>query len=263
MKLIPIVEGTLSTFVDGSGDPVLFVHGFPLDHTMWIEQLAAFAWSHQVIAPDLRGFGRSTITSGCVSMEEMADDCVRVLDALDVTRPITLVGLSMGGYVAWQFARKYPERMAKLVVCDTRSFADSPEGRETRLKMAAHVIEHGPAAVAEAMPAKIFAPAMFQEQPQVVAATKAVIAGTHPQGIAAAQLGMAARPDMTSFLATIRVPTLVVCGEHDAISPPDEMRAIAAKIPQAEFALIAEAGHMAPLERPGEFNRALRRFLAG
>jgi pimeloyl-ACP methyl ester carboxylesterase len=263
---------TLSTttihYVDrGRGLPVVLVHGFPLDHTMWSAQIDALASRVRVIAPDLRGFGRSPLAPGDesrgVSMERYADDLAELLDALAIREPIVLVGFSMGGYVAWQFVRKYPQRLRALVPCDTRAAADSDEARAGRLKMAEHIAEWGSGGVAEMMGPKLFAPQSFARLPAAVAEVRSVVERTAPAAIAAAQRGMAARPDMTVLLQLIRVPTLVIVGEHDALSPPEEMQSIAAAIPAAQCVVIPDAGHMTTMENPAAVNDALLRFLAG
>lgn len=263
MKTVTLGTNRFAVDDRGSGPPVLFVHGFPLDHTMWQAQCSAFESTYRVIAPDLRGFGASDVTIGTVTMEQMADDCAAILDALGVAEPVALIGLSMGGYVAWQFLRKHAARLGKLVLCDTRAAADTPQGGETRLKMAEHVLAHGTSAVAEAMLPKLFAPSTAERHPHVVDAVRQMILHAPPQGVAAAQRGMAQRLDMTAMLPTIKTQTLVICGEHDAISPLEEMRGIAADIPGARLAIIRDAGHMAPMENPLAVNAALREFLAG
>jgi 3-oxoadipate enol-lactonase len=246
----------------GRGKPLLLVHGFPLDHTMWGKQIDDLAADYRVIAPDLRGFGQSDVTAGTVNMEQMADDLATLLDGLGVAEPVTLCGLSMGGYVGWQFALRHRQRLAKLIQCDTRAVADSSEAAAGRLKTAEKVLAEGAKVVADAMLGKLFAPITAQSRPAIVEATRQVMLRTSPEGIAAALRGMAERPDVSGRLAKFDLPTLVVCGEHDAIAPPDEMRGIAEKMPQAKFALIKDAGHMAPLEQPAAVNRAIRAFLA-
>jgi pimeloyl-ACP methyl ester carboxylesterase len=265
MKTAALSKTNMAYVDEGSGAPVLLVHGFPLDHTMWDAQIAALAQQSRVIAPDLRGFGQTPLAPGDaergISMEAYADDLAELLDALAIHEPIVLVGFSMGGYVAWQFVRKYGSRLRALVQCDTKATADSDEARGGRLKMAEHVAEWGSGRVAEMMGPKLFAPATFEKQPKVVAAVRTVVERTPPAGIAAAQRGMAARPDVTSMLATINVPTLVLVGEHDAISPPAEMKDVAGAIPGAEFVVIPRAGHMTTMEEPGAVNSALVRFI--
>jgi pimeloyl-ACP methyl ester carboxylesterase len=257
---------TNMAYVDrGAGLSVLLVHGFPLDHTMWAAQIDALSGRSRVIAPDLRGFGRTPLAAGDaergISMEQYADDLVELLDALSIREPIVLVGFSMGGYVAWQFVRKYGSRLRGLVQCDTRAVADNEEGRAGRLKMAAQVAEWGSGRVAEMMGPKLCAPATFEKMPGVVAAVRKVVERTSPAGIAAAQRGMAARPDMSGLLPSIKLPTLVLVGEHDAISPPAEMKAIADAVFNSEFVMIPGAGHMTTMENPQAVNTALANFL--
>jgi pimeloyl-ACP methyl ester carboxylesterase len=254
-------------YVDrGRGAPVLLVHGFPLDHSMWAPQLDALAASHRVIAPDLRGFGRSPLgpvdPAIGITMEGYADDLAELLDVLTVREPIVLVGFSMGGYIAWQFVRKHGVRLRALALCDTRAAADNEEGRAQRIKMAEDVAEWGSARVAEIMGPKLFAPRTLQSRPEIVASVRRVVESTSPATIAAAQRGMAARPDMTHFLPQIRLPALVVVGEVDAISTREEMSRIAAGIPAAELVVIPAAGHMTTLEAPAAVNEALLRFAA-
>jgi pimeloyl-ACP methyl ester carboxylesterase len=246
----------------GRGKPLLLAHGYPLDHSMWRGQLAGLADQCRVIAPDLRGFGATEVVAGTATMEQMADDLAALLDALGIAEPVTFCGLSMGGYVAWQFALRHRERLARLVLCDTRSIADSPETITLRHKTAERVLKEGPAIAAAAIIPKLFAKRTYDEQPALIEATQQTILRTEAEGIAAALRGMAARPDVTPRLAEINVPALVVCGEHDAISPPAEMRDIASRLPRAQFIEIPQAGHMAPLEQPAAVNDAIRRFLA-
>jgi pimeloyl-ACP methyl ester carboxylesterase len=262
IQRIEIGGAALSVLDEGAGEPLVFVHGFPLDHTMWGAQSPAFAPRRRVIAPDLRGFGASEARGETVTMEGFADDLAALLDAMRIQEPVALCGLSMGGYIAFQFVRKYAARLRSLVLCDTRAGADSADTAANRLKVAEQVLAEGAEVVAQAMLPKLFGKRTLAEQPETVAALRRVMAGTKPAAIAAAQRGMAARPDSTALLPEIRVPTLVVVGAEDAIAPVDEMRGIAAAIPGAEFVVVPGAGHMAPLENPAAFNAALREFLA-
>lgn len=254
-------------YVDrGRGLPVLLVHGFPLDHTMWAAQLDALSQCCRVIAPDLRGFGRSPLgevdPARGIPMEQYADELAELLDVLAIREPIVLVGFSMGGYVAFQFVRRHDGLLRALVLCDTRAAADTEEGRAGRLKMAEHVAEWGAERVGEMMGPKLFAPRSFTTMRGAVAAVRGMVERTPPAAIAAAQLGMAVRPDATDLLPTICVPTLVLVGQHDAISPPSEMESIAAAVPGSKFVVIPEAGHMAPMENASAVNRAVAEFLA-
>lgn len=251
----------LAVYEAGEGEPLLFVHGFPLSHEMWQPQLEEFAKSHRVIAPDLRGFGSSDVTGGTVTMERFADDLRDLLDALGVPEPVTFCGLSMGGYIAWQFARKHPGRLRRLILCDTKAAADSDEARENRKRMVETALTRGAAAVADAMDEKLFARITRSERPGVVAAVRRMMEGTDPEGIAAALRGMSERPNMSEFLEKIEVPTLLIVGVEDALTPPSEMKRVAIAIMNSQLVQIPDAGHLAPLENPEPVNSAIRRFL--
>jgi 3-oxoadipate enol-lactonase len=245
----------------GTGRPVVLIHGFPLDHTMWRGQLDALSREGRLLAPDLRGFGRSVVTAGTVTMEQMADDLAAILSAAGVTEPVVFCGLSMGGYVAWQFWRRHRDRLAALILCDTRAAADTAEAAAGRLKTAEKVEREGAQVVADAMLPKLFAARAATEQPQVVEATRQTMLATPPAGIAAALRGMAQRPDMTAELPRIDVPALVVVGAEDVISPLQEMHTMADAMPRARFVEVPGAGHMAPLEAPQAVNAAMSDFL--
>lgn len=261
MKNVTVSGITLAVHDEGSGPPILFVHGFPLSHSMWRPQLEAFESDHRVIAPDLRGFGESDVTDVTVTMEQHAEDLAALLNELNVNEPIVLCGLSMGGYIAWQFLQKYPQRLRALILCDTRAIADTPDGVENRKRLAKMVFENGSAAVASAMLPNLFSPATGDRDQSVIDELRQTIAATSPQGIAAASLGMAKRPDVTSLLTSIETPTLLIVGEDDSISTPQEMKTIADAMPNARLEVIPEAGHMSPLENPRPVNAAIREFL--
>jgi len=263
MTLVNVEGMHLRVEKHGRGRPLMFVHGFPLDHSMWRSQIDAFAESHRVIAVDLCGFGASDAADGTVTMEQFADDLVAMLDVMAIDDPVVFCGLSMGGYIAWQFLSRYPDRTAALILCDTRAAADSPEAKENRRKMARLALDAGSKAVAAPMLAKLFAPSTYEQQPEIVEATRRVMAATDPIGVAAALRGMATRPDMTEMLPRISVPTLLVVGEHDVITPPEEMESMARSIPGAKLVRIPDAGHMAPLENPAAVNQVIGEFLAG
>ena len=245
----------------GRGRPIVLMHGFPLDHTMWSAQIERLAGHWRVIAPDLRGFGGSEVTCGRVTMEQFADDLAALLDALGIDEPVCLCGLSMGGYVAWDFWRKHAGRLRSLVLCDTRAAADTPETARGRLEMSARVLAEGTSFLPELMLPKLFAPATLQRKSEIVAATRETILSSDPHGVAAAAVGMAERRDASAWLEEINVPALVVVGEHDAISTVAEMRQIAAGMAAARLTVVPEAGHMSPLENPCVVNAALEEFL--
>lgn len=248
MRRLDIGNLTLNVCDQGSGPPILLVHGFPLDHTMWRPQIEQLAPARRVIAPDLRGFGASDVVPGTSSMEQFADDLARLLDRLEVREPVTFCGLSMGGYVAWQFWKRHPQKLGALVLCDTRAVADPPEVARARLVSAERVVNEGPSVLVEAMLDRLFSQHTREQRPELIESIRQTMLATPREGAAAAQRGMAARPDVTDWLEHIQVPTLVICGEHDVISPPGEMQAIARGIPRACYMEVARVGHMAPLE---------------
>jgi 3-oxoadipate enol-lactonase len=240
------------------------VHGFPLDHSMWHGQIDGLARHRRVIAPDLRGFGRSSgVEPGSVtSMDQFADDLALLLDAMGVDEPVVYCGLSMGGYIAWPFVRKHRRRLGGLILCDTRCESDAPAAAAARLENARRVMEEGSGVLAGTMLPKLFAARTLAARPELVAGIRAVIEAAPPAGVAAALRGMARRPDATAWLSEIDCPTLVVVGAEDALTTPEQMRAIAARIPQAQIVEIHDAGHIAPYEQPNAFNAAVEAFLA-
>ena len=167
----------------------------------------------------------------------------------------------MGGYVAWQFAARHADQLARLILCDTKVAADTKEAAENRHKLAAKVLSEGSQVAADAMLPKLFSKRAIESLAPYVEETRQVILRTPPQTIAASLRGMAAREDFTARLGAIHVPTLVLCGAEDAITPPTEMRSIAAAIPGAEYCEVPAAGHMSPVEDPQTVNRAIRKFL--
>lgn len=243
------------------GYPLLLVHGFPLNHLQWQPQIDYFADHCRVIAPDLRGFGASDVTPAAVTMEQMADDLHNLLTALQIREKVIFCGLSMGGYVAWQFWRKYSDRVLAMILCDTRTAPDTPEGAAGRRQLAAKVLAEGSAVAAEAMVSKLFAPETLQKQPELIERVRQMMISNPPAGLAAALEGMAVRPDARQLLPTIDVPSLVIVGEHDAITTVDEMRQVADAIPDAAWVVVPNAGHLAPLENPTVVNKAIAEFI--
>jgi len=245
----------------GAGMPVVLIHGFPLDHSMWDAQSAHLSTRWRVVAPDMRGFGGSQVTGGTATMEQMADDVAALVEMLAIDEPIVLCGLSMGGYVALEFWRKYAGRLRALVLCDTRAAADTPEAAAGRLETVERVLRDGTEPLADAMLPKLFAPATLENDPHTVATERKTMLAADPEGVAAALRGMAGRRDFRDQLAKISLPTMVIVGENDTISTVDEMRSIAGAIAAAEFVILPGAGHMTPLENPTGFNEAIEQFL--
>jgi len=257
----------LSYYESGIGAPLILLHGFPLDHTMWRAQIEPLSKSFHVIAPDLRGFGKSSLAAGDagrgVDMHQYAADVAAVLDDLGISEPAILCGFSMGGYVLWQFVKEFRGRVRAVALCDTKAAADSDEVRAARIIGAEEVLLSGVGPIADSLLPKLFAPATLADRPDVVAAVDSIIRRTAPKAIAAAGRGMARRHDARADLPAIQVPALVLVGTEDAISPPEEMRDIAAALPHAEFVEVPEAGHMSPIENPAIVSNALLRFATG
>jgi pimeloyl-ACP methyl ester carboxylesterase len=254
------LSDVLSYADQGTGEPIVLLHGFPLDRRMWDAQIAKLSERHRVIAPDLRGFGQS-LRSDPFTIESLADDVHLFLDQL-VAKPCVLAGLSMGGYVALAYVKKYARDLRGLILVDTKSEADNAQGKEARGKMIELVRSSGSSAVAEQMVPKMLAPAALSSRPDVVKQLRLIMENCPPHTIEYALAAMRDRPDRTSELAAINVPTLVIVGDADAITPPEGAEKMAKAIPGAKFELIRGAGHMSPMEQPEQVNRAIERFLA-
>lgn len=254
---------SVTWFEAGTGEAFVFLHGFPLDHSMWIHQLNEFATDARVIAPDLPGLGQSSLVEGLSKLQDVANWLAEFLDHLGVDR-FNLVGLSMGGYISWEIASRFQDRVSRLILMDTRAAKDSSEVARGRNIMAEKLEREGADAVAEiadAMIVKLFAANSFREASWEVEQTRKVILNTNPASIALYQRAMANREDFSQRLAEFKMPALFLCGEHDQISTVAEMREISRGLPQASFVEIPHAGHMAPLEDPETSNLAIRKFL--
>ena len=246
---------------EGQGHPLVLLHGFPLTSAMWGPQLVHFSRQYRVIAPDLRGLGQTSLVSDqTITMELMADDVAALLDHLKIARAV-IVGLSMGGYVAFAFYRKYPQYVQSLVLCDTRSEADDADGKAGRYTLMEQVREKGPGVVAELMIPKFFAPDTYRHKQEMVAQLAGLIERNNPAGIVAVAAGLAERPDATPLLSQIKVPALVIVGKDDLLMPAEGAKKMAAQIPDWQLSVIPQAGHMSNLENPNFFNQALDTFL--
>ncbi len=188
MKHVQVGDIRMAVATGGQrGHPLLLVHGFPLSHKMWQPQVDYFVDHCCVIAPDLRGFGGTDVTSGVVIMEQMADDLDRLLDALAIHEKVIFCGLSMGGYIGWQFWRRYRHRVLAMILCDTRVVPDTPEAADGRRKLAKVTLSEGPAAAAKVMLPKMFAPSTWDSQPKLVERVREMMVLNQPAGIAAAR----------------------------------------------------------------------------
>lgn len=257
----PIVEtGSMLAHADvGHGLPVVLLHAFPLNRSMWEPQIAALFGECRCIVPDLRGFGESP-KSGPYSMDRHADDVVELLDMLKIDHAV-IGGLSMGGYVALAIWRRHRARVRALVLADTRAGADNAEGRQKRNDLIALAGSEGAGAIADKQITGLVGKSTREKQPELVERIRSIIAGESPEGIAGALEAMRERPDSTAMLETIDVPTLVVVGDEDAITPPKEARAMHEAIRGSRLEIVPGAGHLSNLERPATFNAALSDFV--
>jgi pimeloyl-ACP methyl ester carboxylesterase len=255
------VGGTRLHYLDtGSGkDAVLLLHAFPLHSGMWARQVAALSPRWRVVAPDYPGLGKSEPRGEPSTMEALADDVLALLGNIRVERA-AVVGLSMGGYLAFELYRRRPGLFRGIALCDTRPGADTPEGAANRETFARGALEKGLHWVADEMTPKLLRP---QPDPAAVREVRALIGQGTPAGVAAAQRGMARRPDSGPTLAAVTCPALVVVGAEDTLTPPPESRKMAAAVKGARLVEIPGAGHLPNLEAPDAFNQALVEFLGG
>jgi pimeloyl-ACP methyl ester carboxylesterase len=246
--------------VDGTGPPLVLLHAFPLNRAMWGPQVAALRDRFTVITPDYRGFGESDPPAGPLSMDDYAQDIVGMLDALGHRRVI-LGGCSLGGYVAFRVIARARERVGALILADTRAEPDTEEGRQRRQAAIERIEREGPMGFLEEFAANLVGPTTKAQRPGVAEALRQIIGAPNPRGLTVALAAIAARPDSRPLLASITVPTLVVVGEEDALTPPASAEIIAGGIAGAKLAIIPAAGHLASLEVPEAFNRDVREFV--
>jgi 3-oxoadipate enol-lactonase len=245
-----------------SRDVLLLVHGFPFSAAMWRPQLEAPPPGWRVIAADLPGFGGSGLREpATLGMDEAGDQLALLLNTLGVTRAV-VCGLSMGGYVTLAMLRRYPALLRALVLCDTRAGPDSDEARRGRLETAAQVRREGTAGVVDGMLPKLLSPHTRRRDPGVEAELRAIMEAAPADAVAAALEGMAGRADSTPMLRSIAVPTQIMVGMDDEITPEAEAQLLARGIPGALLTVIPDAGHVPNLENPDAFNRTLHDFLA-
>ena len=247
----------------GQGTPIVLLHGFPFDHTIWQSQLQDVSGVARVLAVDLPGFGRSEpLGDTQPTMEDYANTLALWAGQVGLDR-FVLVGHSMGGYIALAMMRHFPEMISGLGLVCTRASADTPEARESRSKLIKELWDRGPQAVVDSMLKRLFAPQTLEERPDVVARIQEVMMRQPVEGMVQALQAMAGRPDSTPLLPAIKVPTLVVSGEHDAIIPHDEIDLLEASIPGAVHRVVRHAGHMPMVERPERVSALLGQLAEG
>ncbi len=252
----------LISYQDSAGGiPVLLIHGFPLASSMWELQIDDLADVGRLIAPDLRGHGNSMATPPPYTMEQLAIDCVNLLDDIGINRPFVVAGLSMGGYVAFEVYRQYPGMVAGLILAGTKATPDNEEGKKGRDAAANLVREQGISALVAQMLPKLMAPTTATENPELVEFVRDMMLETSVEGALGAIAAMRERPDSTPTLADIDVPTLIIHGAADQIIPVSEAEAMHKGIADSQLIIIPDAGHLMNLEQPEQFNDAVREFL--
>lgn len=250
---------TLAYSDNGTGLPIVFLHAFPLNRTMWAAQEEAFSPKLRVITIDLRGHGESDAPLWHYSLDQAADDVRALLDHLAIQQAL-FVGLSMGGYVLFAFYRKYADRMKGMILADTRARADTVEGKAGRFQMAQTAYKHGPSAIADIMIPKLLSPATIQNRPEIVRTVRSMIESNQISGIAGDLMAMAERPDSIPLLRQITWPTQIIVGELDLATPPSDATLMAEQIPGARLAVIPGAAHLVNLEQPEAFNQIVAAF---
>lgn len=246
----------------GTGLPLVFLHAFPLNRTMWAPQVAPLSQHFRTIAIDLRGHGESDAPLWSFSLDQYADDVSALLDHLAIPQAV-LIGLSMGGYISLAFSKRHSHRLQALVLADTRAQADSAEGRAGRYQLAQTAYTKGTTAVAATMLPKLLGSTSLQHKPELVDYIRDTIHQAPVSGILADLMAMAARPDSLPHLRTITCPTLVVIGQEDFTTPLADAELMAREIPNARLAIIPAAGHVSNREQPEVFNDLLRGFVGG
>jgi 3-oxoadipate enol-lactonase len=260
--MMNVTSGDAVLFAEehGSGPPLVLLHPFPANHEFWGPLLPQLAARYRVIVPDLRGSGESTAGEGAATMAKHAADIDRLCQFAKVNKA-AFAGVSIGGYILLEFWRRYAHRVAALVLSDTRATPDTPEGAAARLKTIPDVQLHGPAAFVEGMAPKLLGESTRKNRPDVARAARAILNRSTVAGITALQQGMAERPDSVPTLRSINVPTLIMVGEEDTLTPVKDAEQMEQGIPGSRLVKIPAAGHFAPFEQPEIVGKTLRGFL--
>jgi pimeloyl-ACP methyl ester carboxylesterase len=246
--------------IRGDGPPVVLLHPFPCDREFWFPVAPALESRYRLILPDLRGHGDSEIGEGPALMAKHARDVARVLDAGGIGKA-AFVGCSIGGYILFEFWRRFRERVTALVLCDTRPQADSAEARANRLKAADTVLEQGTEPFLESMIPKLIGRTTVATRPDLVDEARAMMRKMSAEDISQVQRGMAERPDSVADLKTINVPTLIAIGEEDVLATVADGELMRQNIAGSQLKVIPKAGHYAPWEQPEAVGKILRQFL--
>lgn len=260
MERIRSSDAVIAYEVLGKGAPVVLLHPFPAHHEFWKPIAERLATRYRVLLPDLRGHGESEVGEGPATMEKHGADLARVCDEIGIGRAV-FAGVSIGGYILFEFWRRHRQRVRALVLSDTRPQADTEEGRATRLKAAEDVLQRGPEPFIDSMLPKLLGESTHQNRPDLVQAAKRMMMKMSPEDIAQVQRGMAVRPDSMETLKTINVPTLLLVGSEDTLTPRADAELMRQNIAGSQLRVIAGAGHYAPFEQSDATLPLLRQFL--
>ncbi len=242
------------------GKPVVLVHGFPFSHAMWGPQIRALSKTFRVIAYDVRGHGASEVGDGAYSIDLFVKDLIGILDTLKLPK-VALCGLSMGGYIALRAMEKYPQRFSHLILCDTKSTADTEEGKKKRAAAAEVVKKNLVPAYAEEFSKAVLTERTVSQNPALLDTVKKMIRGNSVEGIVGTLMALAGRSDTSSALTSMNIPTLILTGREDKITPPADAQAMSKALPNAQLFLLPDAAHLSNLENPVLFNHQLISFL--
>jgi pimeloyl-ACP methyl ester carboxylesterase len=246
--------------VRGDGPPVVLLHPFPASHELWLPAAQSLTSRYRVILPDLRGHGASESGEGPATMEKHAGDLARVMDDAEVGRA-AFAGVSIGGYILFEFWRRYRGRVASLAFVDTKAQPDNDQARANRLQSAADVLEKGVEQFVDSMVPKLLGETTQRTRPDLIDSARKLMLRMSPEDISLVQRGMAERPDSVSTLKTINVPTLIVVGDEDTLSTPSDGELMRQNIFGAQMKVIPHAGHYAVWEQPEDVGKVMRQFL--
>ena len=245
----------------GTGAPLVLLHGFPLSRRMWEIQVEAWSRDFRVIAPDFRGFGDSAIAADPFSLPACAEDVHELLISLGIKDRVVLLGLSMGGYICFEFVKRYQDMLSGLILVATQPVADSDAARQARYETAEFVRREGSSALAEKLIPRFLGQTTLATNPEIAETVRRLIQSNSPEAIAQACYGLAARQDSTSFLSQIRVPTVVVAGSEDALIPFVQAETMQREIRQSQLVVVEQCGHLINLEQPHQLNQVVTSFL--
>jgi len=256
------LKGTLVCYDDlGQGEiPVIFLHGFPFDKSCWHPQMAALQQEHRVMAYDIRGFGKSTTSPEIPSISLYADDLIQFMDQLGIAKAI-VCGISMGGYIVLNAVNRFPDKFQAIILCDTQCIADSPETKEKRKESIMQVMSGRLNEFTEQFISKVFNLEAGNHDDGLIATVKHIILSTSPETITGALNALKNREETCTSLNDINIPSLIICGDQDKLTPPEKSEELHRKIADSSYYLVPEAGHLSNLDQPFLFNQRIKLFI--